>query len=70
MLALAFLSRWATMQLGGDALSIWRFIGSGIAYTLLVAAAAVLFPGLLGMSKSELSGLVKRFLKRKGTAGQ
>ena len=70
LLALAFLSRWATMQLGGDALSIWRFIGSGIAYTLLVAAAAVLFPGLLGMSKSELSGLVKRFLKRKGTAGQ
>ncbi len=69
LLALAWFCRWLTMALGlGGLESVARFLCSGVVYTALVAAAALLVPQLLGMSRAELKEAAGRVLRRGGGA--
>lgn len=66
MLALAFASRWLTFQLGvllpsaGED-SIWRFICSGIVYSVAIGILCAVAPQILGASRNEMRELKIRF---------
>ncbi len=61
LLILAFACREATLSLPlGDAVSLARFLVSGVLYSLLTAGLALFFPALLGLSRQELRELFRR----------
>lgn len=61
LLALAYGCRTLTMLLGvGDAGSLWRFLVSGMVYSLLVVTLAWMFPALIGCSRQDLREMKTR----------
>lgn len=66
LLALALVSRELTIAIGlGDLVSIVRFFCSGVLYSFLVLALALIFPAFLGFSRQDVYELKRRFLKHR-----
>ena len=63
LLALAFLAREVTLLFPhGEAFSLLRFLVSGLLYTLATALLCFLFPQIMGLTRTELRELLRRFL--------
>lgn len=61
-LAAAFLARQTLLQLMPESgLFFWRFLLSGVLYSLEIGGLCLLFPRLLGLSRQELRDLAVRF---------
>ncbi|MDR1856182.1 MAG: lipopolysaccharide biosynthesis protein [Desulfovibrio sp.] len=61
LLAVAFLSREVTVHMGfGSVDSIWRFLVSGVCYSVAVAAVCWSCPALLGLSRQDVREFVIR----------
>jgi O-antigen/teichoic acid export membrane protein len=71
-IALAFLATWGMDQCFPAGHLLLRFLGAGLGYSLLVFGAIFIFPGILGLGRSEmavLTGKVRAVLvKRRGLA--
>ncbi len=67
LLAASFLSRYVVRELipQGDNL-IWSFLAAGVIYTLLTAGILWWQPRILGLTRADLSGLIKLLRSRLG----
>lgn len=65
LLGAAYACRFAASLLLPESAVPWRFVLSGVLYTALYGAIALLFPSLFGMSRREQRELIARFRHKK-----
>jgi O-antigen/teichoic acid export membrane protein len=59
-IALAFLATWGVDHYFPSGLILLRFLGAGMGYSLLVTGAVFLFPGILGIGRKDITGLLSK----------
>ena len=65
LLAAAFACREISSLVAPEAFFLWRFILSGVLYTLIYGAIALAFPSLFGLTRAESRELCARFMARR-----